>query len=191
MATSAAFVLCSTTECIGPPTMPSPKKDWSWVKIGALATAESRSNALRTFMGHACRINIQQEPKDRTMRWKRRRVLLNFSNESSLYHRNCIRPASGAVRLRVSSNQNVSFGDAPITTEIVVVRGRTRRIFSKNSRSVSVELATTVSFSSVFEATPGVLTAVKTIGVFGKQVFAVPLDKFAAGAPMAMIRSGG
>ena len=45
MATAAVIRLNSSTECIGPPTIASPKKEPSYEKIGALAEEESLFSA--------------------------------------------------------------------------------------------------------------------------------------------------
>ena len=127
-------------------------------------------------MGHASRVNIQQEPRShyvvegppRPSEFLQMKIRCNI--EFSLAQ------PRAAVRLRVSSSQYVSLGEAPITTAIVVVRGKTRRIFSKNSIVVLVD-PTTVSFSlSLSKATRRFSRPLDHRCVW-EQVFAVSLDK--------------
>ena len=68
-----------------------------------------------------------------------------------------------------------------MTIAMVFVRGRTRRIFSK-AAGKSCATATTVSFSvSLSYWTRRCSTAVKTIGVLGKQPLAIALDEIGGG----------
>src|SRR5829696_6122819 len=66
IATAAVIRLDSSTECIGPPTIASPKKEPSYEKMGALAEEES----LQRFVGlvrNPRRIDIHQMPEDRAV----------------------------------------------------------------------------------------------------------------------------
>ena len=74
---------------------------------------------------------------------------------------------------------------------MVFVRGKTRRMFSK-AAGKSLATATTVSSCvSLSYRTRRCSTAVKSIGVPGKMRSRYRCTKFAAGAPIAMMRSGG
>ena len=77
MATAAAFWLNSSTECIGPPTIASPKKEPSYEKIGALAEEEFVQRVVG-LVRNPRRIDIHQVPEDRAVRRKSCCVDQNF-----------------------------------------------------------------------------------------------------------------
>ena len=64
-------------ECIGPPTIASPKKEPSYEKIGTLAGGEFVQRAVG-LVRNTCRIDIHQMPEDRAVRRKLRGIYQYF-----------------------------------------------------------------------------------------------------------------
>src|SRR5262245_21451358 len=121
MATDAVRRLPSLTECIGPPTIPSPKDVSLKEKIGALATACSLFNALSCSCTRPAASTFIKCQKIADCGGSAAACFSMSSNENSLYHVNVTRLAKRLASLRICSNQNFSLGELPFTTATVLV----------------------------------------------------------------------
>ena len=125
IAALTVFSLDPATECIGPPTVSPPKKA-SWKeKIGAFATAwRLRKARSPSWVTPAASTDIK--PQNRTVCGGSAVACFRISsNDRSAYQTNATRFSKGFASLFTSSSQNFSRGEAPMTTAIVCVSGRT------------------------------------------------------------------
>jgi hypothetical protein len=98
--------------------------------------------------------------------------------------------SNGCASFFASSSQNFSRGEAPMTTAIVCVSGRTRRMLPKNAeKSLWTEMTVSLLVRSV-RSTSRCSTAVSTMGVSGKSCARYFWTNLAAGAPTLNTISG-
>ena len=97
-------------------------------------------------MDYTCGINTHQVPEDGAVGRKIGCVFQNVFERQFVVPFELDPSGKGASSRRISPNQYFSFGEAPFTMAIVLVSGRTCRIFSMRAGR-SCAIATTVSYS--------------------------------------------